>query len=248
MACHDFLRNLKIYIFKIWLRAPCGGGVGYFSSILILMRNPFQIVLFCLCVPLFAGPVENELAALKAKREASLAKFTADLNKAYVKDLSKLQEKALNAKDLDGALAVRTELSGVAVSTGSASPKSFSSKDDIGKFLVASSFKYLSGKNKVFKMHENGSVTGMGQFLTSWKVTGNRELTFIGWNPQITLIFDMSQDWTRGKLNTKKSTKKDELSGEIVLNVESSPAASADAKSNDPEESNSDNSVFGRRY
>jgi len=195
----------------------------------------------------FGGPIESDLAKLKSQRELALAKYTAEIDRQYVKELNKLQEKALVAKDLDGAIAVKTELKnyGTASPAGSV-PASFSSKEEIKKFLIGHRFGW--GRSRVdakVTFEESGKASTPSNFMTAWKITGNRELTVTGWDGKLLIVYRMDADWRKGVLDPKKTTKKDETVGFIKIDEasgDSKPEVTARVSSDD-----SNSELFGRR-
>lgn len=196
----------------------------------------------------FGGEIENSMTMLKKQREEAIAKYAATLDKQYVVELQKLQKKAMDSKDLDAAVAVRNELSqyGVKAVSGASSTSSMS-KEDIKKFLVKTKFRFSLKANQQTTFHENGKATGCGYF-TAWKITGNKELTMTGWNGVVTLVFDMNDDWTSGKFNLKKSTKKDTQEGAVLSVWNESDGTEIVAPKEVPTQSSDpDNTAFGRK-
>ena len=192
--------------------------------------------------PLFGGSIESDLAKLKSQRELAIAKYTVEIDRQYVKELNKLQEKALGAKDLDGAIAVKAELKNFNVMMP---VSSFATKEDIIKNLVGKSYRY-KGNNfdgiNVIQEHGKWSQDS----LKSWKVTGSRELTCICWDGKNTIVFKMSEDWKTGTADTKKSTYADAAGRTLALVVKTDEAEATKVEA--PASFGDSNSeLFGRK-
>lgn len=71
----------------------------------------------------------------------------------------------------------------------------------------------------------------------------------IGWDGHVTLVFDMNDDWTSGKFNLKKSTKKDtQDDASLSVWTEADGTEIVAPKEAPSQKSDPDNTVFGRRY
>lgn len=136
----------------------------------------------------------ERLVALKGSYNAAIQRATAPITKTYITELEKLKSELVKKADLQGALAVDTEIKSVvkpdAFPVKGTAPSGSHTKRDFEKELVAHKWQFSDHVDGASKVKGDVTFKADGTAETSWGGKGTWEVTKDG-----VLRYPLSSKW-----------------------------------------------------